>query len=100
MKWIPVSERLPEVEVEVLICTSNDVVTTAMYEDGKMYEKDSCWNWECLNFYGKYDDEKDEWIVPEGWWEHRHFNPDDVYNNVIEFEVVAWMPMPKPCKGE
>ena len=34
------------------------------------------------------------YIIPEGWWEYRHFNPDDVYNNKIDCPVVGWMPMP------
>ena len=34
--------------------------------------------------------------VPKGWWEYRHFNPDEVYNNKVDEDVVAWMPLPEP----
>mgnify|MGYP000047769626 CR=1 FL=1 len=40
------------------------------------------------------DEERDDYRIPEGWWEYRHFNPDDVYNNKIDCPVVGWMPLP------
>ena len=93
-KWIPTSERLPEVEVEVLICTKNGTITTAHYEDGQVREVDSIWSWDNLYDYAYYDEEVNDYIIPEGWWEYRHYNPDEVYNNAVEDEVVAWMPLP------
>ena len=108
--WIPCTpETMPECEQEVLICTKKKVVgknayidsiiTPALYEDGTMLEIDSKWRWEDID-YDKWDEESDCGIIPEGWWENRHFNPDDVYNNVVDREVVAWMPLPEPYKGE
>ena len=41
--------------------------------------------------------ETDTYLVPKGWWEYRHFNQDDVYNKIVDEEVVAWMPLPEPC---
>ena len=52
--WISVKDRLPECEKEVLIVTDNGIITTAMYEDGKMSTDDSAWNWYDLDFY--YDE--------------------------------------------
>lgn len=50
-EWIPVSERLPKCEQEVLICTEkkivgrdvciDSIVTPAIYEDGTMLEVES-----------------------------------------------------------
>lgn len=40
------------------------------------------------------DEDRDDYRIPEGWWEYRHFNPDDVYNNKIDCTVVGWMPLP------
>ena len=111
-RWIPCSERLPECEQEVLICTMKKVfvnrtgfelvvepvVTPAIYEDGTMLEVDSKWSWEDIDYAG-WDEEEDCGIIPEGWWENRHFNPDDVYNNVVDRKVVAWMPLPEPYKA-
>ena len=108
--WIPVSERLPECEQEVLICTKKkvyvskktgmewyeeSVITPALYEDGTMLEVDSKWIWEDIDYAG-WDEEEDCGIIPEGWWENRHFNPDEVYNNPVDREVIAWMPLPEP----
>lgn len=113
-QWIPCSERLPECEQEVLICTKKKIyisknsgfewyeepiITPALYEDGTMLEVNSKWRWEDIDYAG-WDEEEDCGIIPEGWWENRHFNPDDVYNNVVDREVVAWMPLPEPYKGE
>ena len=113
-QWIPVTERLPACEQEVLICTKKKVyisknsglewheepiITPAMYEDGTMLEVNSKWIWEDIDYAG-WDEEEDCGIIPEGWWENRHFNPDEVYNNPVDKEVMAWMPLPKPYGGD
>lgn len=104
-RWIPVTERLPKCEQEVLICTEkklvgkdayiDSIVTPAIYEDGTMTENDSIWHWEDIDWAG-WDEKEDCGIIPEGWWENRHFNPDEVYNNPVDRKVVAWMALPKP----
>ena len=99
--WIPCSERLPVPETEVLITARRKytngeyrgIITSALYEDGKMLESDSCWNW--VDIEGEYDEENDCYIIPKGWWECRHFNADDVYDNLIDCEVIAWMSLPE-----
>lgn len=101
--WIPCSERLPEVETEVLaLCDRNGYrfVCPAIYEDGKMSEANSVWHWEELWAYGGYDEENDCYFVPEGWWENRLFNQDDVCNNLIDCPVTHWMPLPEPPEEE
>lgn len=52
------------------------------------------WYWESLPDWGTYDEERDDYKIPKGWWEYRHFNPDEVYNNQIDRPVVGWMPLP------
>lgn len=88
----------PKVETEVLILYRNDIdgygITTAHYEDGSVFLQDSVWYWEDLPDWGTYDEERDDYKIPKGWWEYRHFNPDDVYNNQIDRPVVGWMPLP------
>lgn len=94
-KWISVRDRLPEPEVEVIVLAERNgysIITTAMYEDGTISTEDSNWNWWDLDFV--YDKENDCYLIPEGWWEYRHYNPDDVCNNVIDDEVTHWMPLP------
>lgn len=107
--WIPVSEKLPKCEQEVLICTEkklvgkdayiDSIVTPAIYEDGTMLEVGSMWSWYDMDF-DEWDDEEDCGIIPMGWFENRHFNPDEVYNNPVDRKVVAWMPLPEPYGGD
>lgn len=106
-EWISVKDRLPEPEQEVLICTvkmyggrAYKGITTAMYEDGTIFTEDSVWNWSDIEYLGDYDEERDDWKIPSGWWEERHYNPDDVYNNVVDDEVTHWMPLPEPPRED
>lgn len=88
----------PKVETEVLVLYRNDIdgysITTAHYEDGSVFLQDSVWYWEDLPGWGTYDEERDDYKIPKGWWEYRHFNTDEVCNNQIDRPVVGWMPLP------
>lgn len=70
--WIPVEERLPEDEGNVL------VVVTGRYKAVRF---------ENAIMLGNYSSTDKDWII-EGWeeWE----NPN----------VIAWQPLPEPYKGE
>lgn len=96
-RWIPVTERMPEPETEVLaVCNRNGYifVIPAIYEDGKLLTQESAWNWSDIYCYGLYDEEVDDYYIPDGWWENWKFNPDDVYNNPVDCAVTHWMPLP------
>ena len=103
-QWIPCEERMPKPEEEVLIMANRKytggkiipIITTAIYEDGTILENDSIWYWEDID--GEYDEEEDCYIIPEGWFEYRHYNPDEVYNNAVDDKVIAWMPLPDPYR--
>lgn len=105
-EWISVNERLPEPEKEVLILAVRKnpkygdytIITTAMYENGKVTTEESDWSWYDLDFV--YDEENDCCYIPEDWWEYRHYNQYDVYNCAVEDKVTHWMPLPEPPKGE
>lgn len=108
-EWISVKDRLPEVEAEVLVRAQwrcgdciRSTVTTAMYEDGTVLEDGSRWEWDEIWEWGEYDEEKDKYRIPEGWWESNHYSSMDSYNNHIDDEVTHWMPLPKPleCPAE
>ena len=110
-EWISVKDRLPEAETEVLILASrktyslksrshstHHTITTGMYEDGTKRTEDSNWWWEADGF--EYDEERDDYIIPEGWWEYKHYNGDEQHNYAVDDEVTHWMPLPQPPKGE
>lgn len=100
-EWISVKDKLPPVEAEVLIRAerkyngkTRSIITTAMYEDGTISEDDSEWFWNNLSEFATYNDEKDCYIIPQGWWEYKHYNVDDSYNNLVDDVVTHWMPLP------
>lgn len=105
-KWISVKDRPPKPETEVFIYAEvrsdnkilGHVVTTAIYEDGTIHTEESIWNWDDINYWGTYDEETDDYIIPEGWWEERHYNDDDTRNLRVDDFVTHWMPLPKPPK--
>ena len=87
---------LPHIEHEVdVVCERRytngkctQIRTHAFYEDGIVLENDSIWSW--VNLEGEYNEEEDCHVIPEGWWEYRHYNPNDCYNGVIDDCVIAW----------
>ena len=88
----------PKVEEDVLILFETVCggygITTAHYEDGTVLSEESAFYWENLPDWGTYDEERDDYKIPKGWWEYRYFDPDEVYNNQIDRPVVGWMPLP------
>ena len=107
-KWIPCSERLPENETEVEISCIRKYIgagdkkkvayftARAFYTDGTMTTEDSSYVWEdCDNW--EYDEEKDAYIIPEGWWECVTFSDEF---GVVDAEVIAWMPLPEPYNAD
>lgn len=108
--WIPVTERMPEAEQEVLVTVERKLkgqdayicqrAIPAIYEDGTVLECDSNWYWDDIDYAG-WDEEEDCGIIPEGWWENRHYNyGEDCNNYPIDDKVVAWVPLPPVYQGE
>lgn len=93
----------PKVETEVLVlvdCGKGYCITTAFYEDGTVSQYESLWQWEDVDDYGIYDEEEDLYRLRKGWWEYRHFTPDDALECPIDKPVVGWMPLPEKLKKE
>lgn len=104
-QWIPVTERLPEPEKRVLILTKvkgwngkeYHEIMCGFYEDGNVWCEDSkdTWDWEMM-LEENYDESRDDYRVPEGWFEELLNHIDD-YNCVAIGDVVThWMPLPEP----
>lgn len=93
----------PKVETEVLVlvdCGKGYCITTAFYEDGTVSQYESLWQWEDVDDYVIYDEEEDLYRLRKGWWEYRHFTPDDAQECPIDKPVVGWMPLPEKLKKE
>ena len=106
-RWIPVTERLPEPEKRILILTrckgwngkEYREIMCGFYEDGNVWCEDSkaTWDYE-LKREENYDEERDDYTVPKGWFEELVNHIDD-YNCVMIGEPVThWMPLPEPPK--
>ena len=103
-QWVPVTERLPESGVHVLLCCevhryggeiAGKYVCDGYYTEANKivacYFTDDC--------ICEYSEEDDEYYLCEGWYEVIK-NLDD-YNSVpVEDFVTHWMPLPEPPKGE
>lgn len=95
--WIPVTERLPENGVHVLLsckCGSGAYVC-----DGFHTEKYSTPTQFYEDIDADYNEDTDEYYFPEGWWEVVK-NWDDYSCVAIEVTVTHWMPLPEPPKEE
>lgn len=95
--WRDPDKDPPKVETEVLVlvdCGKGYCITTAFYEDGTVSQYEIVWQWEDVDDYGIYDEEDDLYRLQKGWWEYRHFTPEDALECPIDKPVVGWMPLP------
>lgn len=97
LEWRKPETDPTKVETEVLVlvdCGKGYCITTAFYEDGTVSQYESLWQWEDVEDYGIYDEEEDLYRLKKGWWEYRHFTPEDTLACPIDKPVVGWMPLP------
>ena len=100
-KWIPVTERLPENEQDVLICATRkywnssektlQIVSKAFHTDGAHNTENSAYSWDSEYMDMKYDEADDAYLIPEGWWECVDYGEN--FCAVDDF-VTHWMPLP------
>ncbi len=104
-KWIPCSERMPEPEQAVEITYTRKhyktgktiyLTASAFYEDGTLTEEDSDYCWENADNW-EYDEKRDSYIIPEGWWEAVSFSEQ---SGVVDMPVIAWRPLAEPYTGK
>ena len=100
--WIPVTERLPENEVNVIITVEHRPVgrksyrrvVRAFHEDGTWSDIRSAYSWDD-DSWDDYVDEDGNFLIPEGWFEAIDYHGE--FCAVDDF-VIAWMPLPEPFK--
>ena len=102
-RWVPVTERLPETWEPVLAyckygTRKDGYVCCAFYVAPGTYEEDSDFSWD-YEALGNYNEEKDSYEIPAGWYERIH-NWDDYGSVGIYSNVTHWMPLPEPPESE
>lgn len=104
-RWISVKDRLPENEECVLVIAQYDgyfrkpfrTVMTAFHTNGKTIVGESVYSWEEGSVEMEYDEEADDFVVPEGWWEDVQCS--DEFSQV-DAKVTHWMQLPELPKEE
>ena len=90
-------EDLPEIEHEVEVAyittyTNGSVKTArAVYEDGSITQPESAFDWgEYVGNDGEcdYSEEKDEYMIPVGWFESHWYGED--CHEMYDAEILAW----------
>lgn len=100
-EWISVKDRLPENEEPVLACVEVRFlegkplcsVVRAFHTDGKTDMEASSYYWDTGVVDMAYDEARDAYIIPEGWWESVRYTEE--FATVHDF-VTHWMPLPAP----
>lgn len=101
--WIPRSERLPESEKDVEITyvrkhwnTGEPLYFTAraFYEDGTTTTEASSFNWDNTDNW-EYNEEKDYYVIPEGWFESVSFAEEF---EAVDVPVIAWREITEPYR--
>ena len=91
-------DDLPEIEHEVEVAyitkyTNGKAITTrAVYEDGSIAQSESAFDWEdymdCECGECTYNDEKDEYMIPVGWFEAHWYGEER--HEIYDAEIIAW----------
>lgn len=102
--WKFVEDELPPNEVNVLACVeitcglknkAHYIIVKAFYTDGMHYCNESSYDWCLVDQDDYYDEEKDDYKIPAGWWESTFYNEE--FCNIPD-KVIAWMSMPEMPK--
>ena len=98
-QWIPVGERLPESGKHILLCCEVRPSGKRYVCDGYYAASKSTTSGYSSELDCEYDEETDEYYLPEGYYEVIK-NWDDYSSIVIDDFVTHWKPLPEPPKGE
>lgn len=96
-KWISVEDRLPENETKVIAFFVNSYkknrTITAQYIHKRSIKAEDFLDIDVSEDWFDYDEEKDIYWTPEGWYEFQEMSDINYY---IDDEITHWMPLPEP----
>lgn len=72
-EWIPVSERMPEYNVDVIVCNDDGKIHVAFRQDSIFIN---------------------EWRIKYCCYDY------DIWDDNENGKVIAWMPLPEPYRGD
>lgn len=94
LEFVDATEELPENEEPVLIVTKwkyfdkeGLATSMAIHTDGKTFTGNSKYDWHDGDADLIYDEENDEYIVPEGWWESVRYSEQF---SAVDEPVLYW----------
>lgn len=98
-RWIPVSEDMPKNGVPVLAYGYNEYgkLRRIRADYIRPYTVEFTGNDEGDVNFADYDEEKNIYYIPEGWYEH---NEHEETHWMIEFPILGWQPLPNPPEAE
>lgn len=106
--WIPIGEKLPDANTDVLITFREYMEYSKKYRYGtckaiyipvNTIKSEDLWSYCDNDDLEVYDEKEDIYYAKDGWYEViEHW--DDYSNVAINCEVIAWKPTPEPYKED
>ncbi len=96
MSWIKVSDKMPPANKSVLLLQKTGHIDSTVIIVGHWVAK---FTEECDEDYSEYCEEKGEYFLPEGFYEHQ-FNWGEYSSIGVTEKVTHWMDLPEKPKND
>lgn len=104
VRWIPVTQRLPESQTPVLVVAVSKgmrfpyIFKAAHINHHEITEDE--YGWTDGEYDSEYDEENDCFWLPECWYECNAVEGNANWVMDDDYSITHWMPLPQPPKGE